>query len=44
MIDRRLGPYTVVAPLDAGGMGEAYRVRDGKPGRDGAIRIGRHPG
>ena len=39
MIDRRLGPYTIVAPLGAGGMGEVYHARDGKLGRDVAIKI-----
>ena len=39
MIDRRLGPYTIVAPLGAGGMGEVYRARDSKLGRDVAIKI-----
>jgi eukaryotic-like serine/threonine-protein kinase len=39
MIDRRVGPYTIVAPLGAGGMGEVYRARDSKLGRDVAIKI-----
>ena len=39
MIDRRIGPYTIVAPLGAGGMGEVYRARDSKLGRDVAIKI-----
>ena len=39
MIGRQLGPYTIVAPLGAGGMGEVYRARDSKLGRDVAIKI-----
>jgi Tol biopolymer transport system component/predicted Ser/Thr protein kinase len=35
----RLGPYEVVAPLGAGGMGEVYRARDAKLERDVAIKI-----
>ena len=39
MIGRTLGPYTLTAPLGAGGMGEVYRARDSKLGRDVAIKI-----
>ena len=39
MIGRQFGPYTIVAPLGAGGMGEVYRARDSKLGRDVAIKI-----
>ena len=35
----RLGPYEVVSPLGAGGMGEVYRARDPRIGRDVAIKI-----
>ena len=35
----RLGPYEVVSPLGAGGMGEVYRARDTKLNRDVAIKV-----
>jgi serine/threonine protein kinase/Tol biopolymer transport system component len=39
MLNRQLGPYMIVAPLGVGGMGEVYRARDTKLGRDVAIKI-----
>src|SRR6266540_3622771 len=35
----RLGPYEVIDPLGAGGMGEVYRARDARLGREVAIKI-----
>jgi serine/threonine protein kinase len=35
----RLGPYEVVSSIGAGGMGEVYRARDTKLGRDVAIKV-----
>src|SRR5688500_13608271 len=39
LIGRRVGPYRVLGLLGAGGMGEVYRARDTKLGRDVAIKI-----
>jgi len=35
----RLGPYEIVAPAGAGGMGEVYRARDTRLNRDVAIKV-----
>jgi serine/threonine protein kinase len=37
--DMQLGPYTILSPLGAGGMGEIYRARDPRLDRDVAIKV-----
>ncbi len=38
-VGTKLGPYEIVAPVGAGGMGEVYRAKDTRLGRDVAIKV-----
>ena len=38
-VGSRLGPYEILSPLGAGGMGEVYRARDPRLSREVAIKV-----
>src|SRR5437667_12429894 len=38
-VGAKLGPYEIVSPLGAGGMGEVYRARDLRIGREVAVKV-----
>jgi len=39
LVGTRLGPYEIVAPLGAGGMGQVYRARDSRLDREVAVKV-----